>query len=497
MSGKTYSLEHTILRHCWTVENARVGIISKTTRAGTTGIWPELTTQIYQEWIDAGVCTEDHHFGWTKAPSVNAVTKINSARLRNRFGGESELMLYPIERAEDAAEKLFSTTFSALWLSEGHLYDHRIIFDSLRMQLRQLGVKYDDYRLWVDSNPPKDGKLSWLWDVFFRERNLKPEEFPAFWDDATRAAVQEFQQNSAVFEFKVPENTFLDPRQLANIRATYASDPEGYKRFVLGEWLDPSGEALPFKNVFDPNLHVVGDVSSPNPDDWELLAPTNGPMATREGKKILLISGWDPGESNHAWVAIQPWTDANNLGGFDIVEEHVVLKDSIPLDTFTKDQVMPKMKALEEFAGFPLTYTNFADGSTERFRAQVASDGITNKEEHTDAGIITAASGGTIRLVGSNEVKKAGWQKRRVDLLIRLLRERRIRISAHCVHTIDMFKRLRKDMSDKAKTYLEPQQEVKHVFDAISYAIAMTMLDTLMDEGVPRTKKRRSSMVSV
>lgn len=495
-SGKTYSLYHAVLKHLWTLPAARFGIISRTTRAGTTGIWPNVTGNAYKEWVEAGICTEDFNFSWAKAPHTDAVTKINRAVLRNKFGGESELVLFPIDRAEDAEEKMFSTEFSGLWISEAQYYENRQIFDTCRAQLRLLGTRYEDQRLFIDMNPAEQGTGHWAYQAFYRERVLQPEDFPATWDDGTRNAVREFQQNSAVFEFSLDDNLYADQRQLDNVRATYANDPKKYARFVLGQWMDTSEDALVLKDAFDPNLHVMGDASNPNPDEWEVLAPTNGAMADRIRGRVHVISGWDPGETNHAWVAIQPWRDANGVQGFDVLDEHVVLKERLPLDEFTKS-VVKRMEDLEAFAGFPLEWTHYADGSTQRFRAQISADGVTNKEEHTDAGIITAASRGVVYLRGSSEVKKPGWQKRRVDYLHRLLSEKRIRVSAHCKGVIEMFTRLRKDTTEKAKTYLDPQQEVKHVFDALSYAIAMTMLDELMDEGVPRTRKRRSSLVSV
>lgn len=494
-SGKTYSLYHSVLYHLWNLPVARFGIISRTTRAGTTGIWPNIIGAAFNEWRDAGICTEDYDFGWTKPPHQDSVTKINRAVLRNKFGGDSELLLFPIDRAEDAEEKMFSTEFSALWLSEAQYYENRQIFDTCRAQLRLLGSRFEDQRLFIDMNPAEQGTSHWAYQTFYRERHLKPEEFPKEWDDFTREAVLEFQRNSAVFEFTLDDNTFADQRQLNNIRATYASDPKKYARFVRGEWMDTTEDALVLSSVFQPNLHVVGKADAPNPDDWEVIAPSNGPAVERLGGKVLLLDGWDPGDTNHAWVCMQPWTDENGIEGFDILDELVVLKGSMTIDAFTKE-VLAKRKALADFAGFPITFTSFADGSTERFRAQISSDGTTPREEHTDAAIITAASAGDIRLIGSAEVKKPGWQKRRVDLIRTLLSEKRLRISAHCTHTIDMIQRLRRDMGERAKTYLEPQQECKHIFDALSYAVSMRMLDVLMDEGVPRTRKRRASMIA-
>jgi len=407
------------------------------------------------------------------------------------------LLLFPIDRAEDAEEKMFSTEFSHAWVSECQHYSNRTIFDTCRAQLRLVGTKYEDQRLYLDMNPAESGIKHWAYEAFYAERNWTPDQFPGHWNEGTRKAFTEFQNNSAVFEFSLFDNIYADQRQLENVMATYANDPDKYRRYVLGEWLDTSSDALVLKSSFDRNIHVVGDASHPNPDEWEVLAPATGLSAKRRGRAIELLGGWDPGSlalwqsANHAWVGLQEWEDAQGVVGFDILDEHVVLKEAVGLEDFTL-AVMEKRAGLAEFAGVPSVWTDYSDGSTLRFRSE-AQDGNVPKEDQTDAGVITATSKGEIRLIGSDKVKAAGWQQRRVNLLSKLLAEKRIRISAHCTNVTGMMENLKKDLSPKAKTYLDMTQPCKHVFDALSYAISMRLLDQLLDEGVPRTRKRRTS----
>ena len=501
MSGKTVSLLHSVLRHCWTLPGARFAIISKTARTGTAGIWATLTQKIFNEWVEAGIQTEDHAFGWTRPPYTDAITKINRAKMRNRFGGESEILLYPIERAEDAEEKLYSTEFSGIWISEGHLYDNRKLFDTARMQLRLYGIPYDEYRLFVDENYPKAGKSHWTYQIFYKERNMTEDQFDKDWDEEQREAIREVQRESAVFEFNLADNTKMDPRQAKNVRATYAHDKAEYDRLAVGGWGRDDESVFALRASFDKNIHVLGDASHPNPDEWELLAPNTGVGAKRTRGMLEMIGGWDPGSlalwqsANHAYVSLAEWEDANGIIGFDILDEHVVLKEDVNLEAFTT-AVMEKRAALADFAGVPLIWTDYSDGSTLRFRSE-AQDGNVPKEDQTDAGVITATSKGEIRLIGSDKVKAAGWQQRRVNLISKLLSEKRIRISAHCTNVIEMMENLKKDLSPKAKTFLDMTQPCKHVFDALSYAISMRMLDQLLDEGVPRTRKRRTSFSSV
>jgi hypothetical protein len=227
--------------------------------------------------------------------------------------------------------------------------------------------------------------------------------------------------------------------------------------------------------------------------DWQVLAPSDGLHAVREGKDVLLLQGWDPGDVNHAWGAIQPWEDDTGRRCFDILDEWVSLGERVSVESMTRT-VMRRTEELEAFAGFPVTWVHYSDSSAMKFRSSARrGEAVPGDDELTDAAIVSSASGGQIELVGAAEVKKVGWQRRRVGLLLQLLAERRIRVSAHCLWTIRMFERLRKDTASKASTYLAPGQDEKHIFDAISYPIAMQMIDELSSPGEPPVRRRMMS----
>jgi len=492
--GKTWSLEHMVLRHAWRNNPSRFAIICKTTRAGSLGVWPELISVIYNEWREAGISSEHAEFGWSTTPRTDPTTKIRYAKLKNSQGGESEILLFPVERSADALEKLLSTQFSGIWISESHLYEDRNLFDVARNQLRLAGVPFKETKLLCDCNPPTEGPAHWLYDVFYRERFLAEEQFPEEWDEATREAFLAHQRDLGVFEFALTDNDYLDPGLAAQIRATYAMSPDDFNRLVLGKWPDRSSPTSVFKGVWDKNIHVVGDVTAPNEADWEVLAPSDGPHVVREGKDVLLLQGWDLGDVNHAWAAIQPWETDDGRLAFDVIDEWVDIGGRISVEDVTKKIVMPQMEALEEMAGFSLAWQYYSDSSAMKFRSSARrGEAIPSDDELTDAAIVAAASGGEIDLIGAAEVKKVGWQRRRVNLLIQLLAERRLRVSAHCAWTIRMFNRLRKDTSSKASTFLAPGQDEKHIFDAVSYPIAMQLIDQLMEPAGPKVVRRMIS----
>lgn len=488
--GKTWALEHIVLRHAWRTNPSRFAIICKTTRAGSLGVWPELTTVIFDEWVKAGICTEDSDFGWTVTPRTDPTTKIRHAKLRNRYGGESELLLFPVERAADAMDKLLSTQFSGIWISEAHLYESRELFDVARNQLRLAGVPFKDTRLLCDCNPPDEGTEHWLYDVFYRERLLEPDRFPTDWDEETAKAFVEHQKSMEVFEFSLADNTFLDPGLANQIRATYARDPEAFARLVRGEWLNRSNPRSVFVGCWDANKHVFGNASSPDEGDWEVLAPSNGLHAFRAGAAVEVLAGWDLGDTNHAWAALQPWEDSQGRICFDILDEVLHLREKITVEEMTLE-VMEHMRMLEGLAGFPVEWIHYSDSSAMLFRSSARkTNTLSSEDDLTDAGLVLSASRGEIELVGAAAVKKVNWQRRRVLLLQQLLSENRIRVSAHCKGIIEMFQKLRKDTSEKASTYLAPGQDVKHLFDAVSYPVSMRLLGHLEDSYAPKTASK-------
>jgi len=497
MSGKTFNFEHLTIKHCWH-NQSRFGIIAMTNRAGSMGIWPALTGKIFNEWRDAGVSSHEAEFGWIKPPYVDPVTKVSRCVLRNKFGTESEIVLFPIERVADAKDKLFSTEFSGLWISEAHLYESDELFKGCRMALRNV-VPFANERLFCDANPPKEGKDHWLYKTFYVNRLLTPEEFPDYWDEDTRRDVQLMRDDLAVFEYELEDNIFLDPRQKAAVRDTYKGDKDEYDRFVLGKWIDIKSPDVVFKQVWNKNVHVIGSSEGPE-ENWEVLAPSNGLNVFREGGTPVIAGGWDPGEVNHAWVAVQPWEDANQEPGFDVLDELLVLKNdsdvvAMPVAILTEN-VMEQMEALKKFAGFDFDWKHYGDSSALKARTHATKldwQAMPTDDEIVDAAIISGVSGGSIRLIGASAVKKPGWQKRRVNFIADLLKAGRLRVSAHCTNVIDMFEHLKKASDPRVKTFLDPTQKYKHIFDALSYPICMMCLDRLMDTGGGPAIRRRTA----
>lgn len=485
-SGKTWSLEHAAMKHAWR-NNARIAIITKTTRTGSLGVWPELTGVIFNEWLKAGIASDHADFGWAEKPRADSSTKIHTASIYNRHGGTSQFVLFPIEHPGDALDKLMSTQWSLVWISEGHLYKDskdakaRDIFDTAFGQLRLPGVPWEETGIMVDTNPPDSGTKHWLYDIFFRERVM--DEWPDYFTEATIQAYKERQSQIEVWRFPIEENVFLHPGLKAQIIAQYAHDRYAYRRFVNSEWIDGVVIGV-FSGIFSRNRHVAGSCDHKDRTEWEVIPPVDTQDAILEGGLPLLLGGWDIGDVNHAWVCIQPVYIDDEVA-FRVIEEYVVTKGTVTVDEFTI-LVMEKMAKIEKMAGFNVAWRHYSDSSAFEFRAAIRRKDIPLDADMTDAAIVEAVSEGAILLEGSADVKKPGWQRRRVNFLAQLMREDRFIVSAQCAAVIAMCSGLRKAASAGSKTFLDPEQEEKHPFDATSYAISMFALEEILSGDGPR-----------
>jgi len=481
--GKTIAVEHRVIRHAWRTKHARVGIIVKTSRAGTLGVWPELTGPIIDEWFEAGIGSKEATLSYVSPPKPDAITKIYSFKVWNRHGGHSEVMLFPVEHSREAVAKLLSTQFTMIWISEAHLYDDPIIYKTAKGQLRMLGVPFKETSLICDCNIPPEATDHWLYNTFYTERLLARDDFDPNWDAKTRAAFVQMQAETGVYEFTLDENIYLDPAQAANFRSTYARNQNDYDRLVLGKWVKAENvTGTCFGASFRHDLHVFGSAEG-SEDNWEVLLPFDSVSSHHEGPLVVLVSGWDIGSGpNHAWIALQPWTHKGAVC-FDVLDEYVTVGEDGNKETveeFTL-HVMGRMEKLQANSDFKLTWEHIADASAREFRAAIRRGDAPTDDSATDAGIVEEVSGDTITLVGAGAVKKAGWQRRRVATIEQLLNQKRIRVSAHCTETIAMLQGLRKNDTKKSG-YLLPGQRWKHAFDALSYAVCMYILGEIGEE---------------
>lgn len=438
-AGKSLAIANRVARHLFENNNAIVGIITKTLKNGKVGVWADLTSTILPQWMEAKIGMK-----WIKEPTMDVATKMSYARIRNAYGGTSEVQLHSLENVWEAEAKFKGTRFSLLWISEADQFEDRIVFDALSDQLRVVGIPYENHQLIADLNPPETGTKHWLFNTWFPKLQDGPQR-----DDSYHR-----------INFTLDDNTFLDPREKADLIAKYSYDKQLYARYVKGEWVEDVSEGH-FADVFVPSTHIVGDVSSPREEDHEIIVPPKN--------CIELFSGWDLGDVNHACAIACKRSDNNGNSVFDIIDEAVIIDRKISIADFT-ETVMEKMQWWEDYmktnhGADRILWRHWSDNSAWRYRA--ASDVY-------DELVVRQVSQG--RIVLHAVTKGSGSVKQRIGLLKKLLFERRCFISAQLHNVIKMVREM-KPGPNRSEPIRDGDKN-KHIFDALTY---MLISETPMD----------------
>lgn len=447
-AGKSLAIAHRVARHLFENNGAVVGIITKTLKNGKVGVWTDLTRTVLPMWMDAKIGMK-----WTKEPTMDVATKMSYARVRNAFGGESEVQLHSLENVWEAEAKFKGTRFSLIWLSEADQFEDRVVFDVLTDQLRVVSIPYENHAIIADLNPPESGKNHWLAGIWI---NRKP-------------STKEFDSQFDRIRFTLDDNTFLDEREKQDLVNKYAYDKQLYARYVMGEWVEDVSEGH-FADVFVPGTHVVGSASGPKEEDWEIIVPPRNCFE--------LFSGWDLGDVNHACSICCKREGEDGQTIFDVIDEIVSVDRKLSIADFT-DGVLERMNYWEEFLRDSyktdrVLWRHWSDNSAWRYRA--ASD------VHDELVVRQVSQG---KIVLHAVTKGSGSVKERIRLTKKLLFERRLYVSAQLKNTIRMLRELRPGHSKSEP--IRDGDKNKHIFDSMSYM--------LMSEA-PMDLERRSITVS-
>lgn len=482
LSGKTRAVLHRICRHLWETPGARIGMFARTMKSSKDGgAWTLLTkpqTGILAEWIAAGFgmryTTETNG---VPGPKTDGITRTPYFRVRNAAGGESEMLLFSLDNDDDAEAKLKELEFSMIYFSELDKFGDRRVLTVGLPSLRMGHLKYED-QMWIaDCNPSEEGENSWIYKIWYMERNMTYEQYTAYQKKndlppLQEADFREFYSQVELIEILPKDNPFIDPRQLQEVRVSCGSDLGLYARHVEGKWIWGGGDSSRhFRGIFKPHIHVIGKEMpseedntylNPFPDSWEL------------------VTGWDLGDTNHAAVLLDRRMLGNKLH-FSVVNELVSLHEEVSTEEFT-ETFLDQLKDLEEAMGKKYeTERNWSDNSSLN-KYNAAADTYPYL-------VVQAASGG--RFVLREAMKGKGSVRVRVKLLKTLLKENRIRVSVHCKATIQMLKDLKKG---KDELNYVVKDDNKHVFDALTYALLMECLDELEDVDEFTEGKRQTGL---
>jgi len=465
-SGKTWAVLHKIARHLWETKGARVAMFSRTLKNSKEGgTWSDLHTIVLPEWINAKIGFKYTTKGaeGKPGPKVDGQTRTPYFRIRNAHGGESELMLFSLDYDPDIEAKLKEQRFSMIYFSELSKFKDRRILSVALPSLRMPHLKMDEQQWIADTNPGEEGDASWIYEVWYVERIQTYQQYFDRNKERGRPCLPEqlfytFQKGLGLIEIKPEENPFLDPAELDELKATYSYDEGLYERYVNGKWVYGEGDAsIHFKGKFHPLRHVVGGIESPDQKDHVYANP--------HPNSFELITGWDLGDTNHAAVIL----DRVYIGGkshYIVLDELEVLGEEVSNEDFT-EEFMGLIVNLEETAGkkFGLDRSWSDRSALEKYSA--SGDTYAYLQ-------VYAASNKRIYLRACP--KPAGSVRTRVQLVKSLLHNNRLHISAHCKGVIRMMKELKKGAG---KLDFVAQDENKHIFDALTYALLMECAEEL------------------
>lgn len=462
-SGKSISIANKIWRHLWETPGAHVGVFAKTIKSAKDGgSWVDLVQVVGPQWINSGMVgvtgmpieytTTDG--GGMPGPKVDGATRTHYFKIRNMWGGESELRLFSLDNDHEVEAKVKNLRFSMIWFVELSNFKSRTVFDISILSLRMVHLKFEQHQWIADTNPAVEGKDSWIYKLWHVEKYQEKHAKPAF------------QRNLRVITFTLDGNAkYLDPREREELEGTYANDPGEYARNVLGEWTrGKGGIEKHFADLFLPDIHVI-------PDSIDI------PPATQE-----LLTGWDLGDINHAAVLLEDRL-INGIQHFMVHDEMQSIGKPVSIEEFSYE-FYQKVVKIEEFYKRGFQWEHWSDSSaTTAYRSAI--DGV-------DAALVLKATQGRVDLQGAD--KPEGSIAHSIRLIRKLLREHRLFVSETCTQTRRMLEELEQP-NNTAELTVDAHHPMKHIFDALRYPIYMRVRWEII--GNRPGSVNRSRMISI
>lgn len=459
-STKTIGACFKVLRHMWETPNARVAVLVKIQGTATDGgALNDLIDIVLPLWLEADMGCRYTTFDAKGIPGVRTDSKTRTIyfRISNMYGGESELRLFSLNHDQEAEKRFKSMRFSCVWVVELSNFEDPTVFYSLWQQLRMWHLPPWKHLFISDTNPSDEGDDSWIFEIWHK-RQIAPVLGKLEEKDKIPLNRNEIERSLRLLQFKLEDNLALTPAQRQAQYDLYASDPQRQMRDCDGVWVS-SGRRKHFADVFMPHIHVVGG----GKDEGDQIALS--PLTTR------LLGGWDIGSSvNHAaWVIEKRMVELPNkrvISTFNVLDGLLHVGEQKRVSELGLE-MLQIMEAIEFKNRKRFEWIHYADDSaTTVYRP---SSGTFDYLE------IQAATGGRIILVGVP--KPDGSVELRVNLIRRLLFERRLYVSARCRALLAMFGKIKSSKKDFVQ-----HSDHKHAFDALSYPLYMECNADLMAE---------------
>lgn len=475
-NGKSVGVGHKVFRHLWETPGARVALIATTIKSAKEGgAFQDLIEIIAPDWFASNmVGVTDLPIQYTSTsgnglpgPRTDAATRTSSFRIRNYWGGESELMLFSIDNENEVEAITKSKRFSMVWLSEGANFKDRKVFKNVVQMLRMFHLKWPEHQLIVDTNPAEEGDEHWIYKIWYEERLM--DNPPKHMTEGPSAiSIEEWtsqRSNLELFEFYLEDNIFLSKEEIAELKATNCDNQGEYDRNVLGKWVKGHGlKGKVFADIIDTTRHFVGQTE----EDWIILNENT----------IELIVGWDPGQVNYAACIVEKLV-LESKRHYNVIDEVVLTDEKIGTAQFAF-MVWEKMRYIDQYYQRRFKWIHWADTSVFEWRAAV---------ENYDSAIIQEATDGEVIVEGVAKPKDS--IKYGIRMMRRALFDNRLFIGANCPKTREM-------MLDLKDTDIEEDTRLKHPFDALRYVIYMEERKYLQDPDSSKPKSApRSGLIHV
>lgn len=465
-SGKTIAVLHRVLRHLWEVPGARVALVTKTKSVGKEGgVWSDLVEMTIPEWLASNMVgvtgmpieyTSENR--GVPGPRMDNATRTSSFRIRNYWGGESELIHMSLDNVAEVEPKFKGTRFSMIWFSELSEFDSRNVFTATIQQLR-IGERRNQQFI-ADTNPSVDGEDSWIYKLWFVEA-LSKSPAQEFFDASTRegrdpiASWEKYRRDFRKIEVFLEDNPFLEEAEKIELTGSNIGLNQGdYDRNVSGKWRKGFGHrGKLFSDLVVESLHFIETpLDFRTPENSHRYCGIDISPAT-----FTLYGGWDIGQVNNGFVIMEK-RFVNDIICWCILDEVMTVDEKISTEEFTI-MCADKMMKIEEHYDKSFEWVHWSDDTALNVWRAAKSDGY-------DAAIVERITEGWIKLQATDKPDQS--VSTGIRMMRRALFERRFFIGNNCPKVQEMLMEI---SEGKVKTV--DDSEFKHPFDAVRYVIYM------------------------
>lgn len=490
-STKTIGCLHAFLEHAWNTRRGNACIVAISQTVGfDSGIWKDLTDIVIPHWISGNFGMEYYrepfNMGVSKKPTCEIVNRYGvemEPKDRKAHGGTTVIQLESLKVETEVEDRFKPRRYSCIYVPELSSFRKMKTFLTWTETLRLIGLASDKHLFLADTNPSDEGVESWIYKLWFELLDMEDDQVPIEF-----AAIK---HNLARMDFEIADNVFDTPERIAELISKYSFDEDLYARYIKGEWVTATEDAL-FYKVFRPSFHVRGEIETAGNKEPEVLVPEEGCHE--------LYTSWDPGVTNSAVViAEKHWVEvgSNKVGILKFLDEIVITGEVHRLEELTI-AVMKRMVFWEEVVGRPgrVAWTHHSDRSvfdshspdSSRFYHQIIFEASYLAIQNHEIAV-------TAPIVLQGLERGPGSISQRVDLWKKLLFDERLFFSAnYCPKLIKMNKSIKRGTS--SVQVVSTHSIWKHVFDAASYLCMAEFSEDLTRACILNMMKQRRNSES-